>query len=68
MDYNVWYLPDNTNTYKLHMLVPLTEAAKNATECTPWLVNVAQNDIHLILRTTGVGLDNGICITCTAVY
>ena len=43
MDYNVWYLPADKDTYRLHMVIPMTEAAANATECTEWLVSVEYN-------------------------
>jgi len=47
MDYNVWYLPDGKDTYELHMTVPMTKAAANASECTEWLVNNTQAESFL---------------------
>jgi len=40
MDYAIWYLPENGDTYEEHMVVPMTLAFANATKCTPWLVQI----------------------------
>ena len=40
MDYDIWYLPPNKDTYELHMIIPMTEAAYNVTQCTQWLVGI----------------------------
>lgn len=39
MDYNVWYLPHNGDTYELHMTVPMMSAHSNVSLCTEWLVS-----------------------------
>lgn len=54
MDYKIWYLPENGDTYQEHMLVPMTQAYTNVTKCTPWLVQmlVAYATCILIIQIT----------------
>ena len=38
MDYNIWYLPEDSDAYELHMVVPMSKANCNVSLCTEWLV------------------------------
>jgi len=47
MDYNIWYLPDDSDAYELHMVVPMSKANCNVTLCTEWLVSSVRFDNNL---------------------